>query len=304
MTSLFRPYRALVLAARLALATSISIGLTGCFTIDIVDLLEPKEKKDKRKKKRSTREDDEDDSGATSIGRAEHPKGTERPVAKHVWNAKGLRPDDYVVEYALSKKEQERVLDAHHSFAKKTGYTDIGGGKFKWIIPPGCEPDMGCAFGVMSDASIEALEPLSELFKKRQEGESLDVGQAAWLVVTFVQNIRYERPKDQPFEILPPASVVAEKRGDCDSKSLLAHLILRELGIDSVMLSSRAHAHAMLGIAIPAPGTTFKFGGRTYAFTELTAKSSPIGHINPELVSPNDWKVVPTRWPSSSWKWR
>jgi hypothetical protein len=70
------------------------------------------------------------------------------------------------------------------------------------------------------------------------------------------------------------------------------------------MLSSRAHAHAMLGIAIPAPGTTFKFGGRTYAFTELTAKSSPIGHINPELVSPNDWKVVPTRWPSSSWKWR
>ena len=56
----------------------------------------------------------------------------------------------------------------------------------------------------------------------------------------------------------------------------------------------------MLGIAIPATGHTFKFGGRQYAYTELTAKNSPIGHINPALLQPDDWTIEPTRRPSSS----
>lgn len=25
----------------------------------------------------------------------------------------------------------------------------------------------------------------------------------------------------------------------------------------------------------------------------MTAKGSPIGHVNPSLLSPNDWKVLP-----------
>jgi hypothetical protein len=160
---------------------------------------------------------------------------------------------------------------------------------------------MGCAFGTMSDSSREALVPIVERFRERQKKGKLKTDELATLIVTFAQNIKYEEPHDQPFGILPPASVVAEKRGDCDSKSLLTHLILREFGIDSVMVSSSAHRHAMLAIAIPAPGKSFKFGGRTYAFTELTAKGSPIGHINPELLRPDDWKVVPTRWPSTRW---
>jgi hypothetical protein len=201
----------------------------------------------------------------------------------------------------MSRAAQDEVLAAHHTFAKKTNYTPLDAGRYRWMIPPGCEADMGCAFGAMSDANREALEPIAELFRKRMQKAGLDPVKAAALVVAFVQDIHYERPKDQPFEILPPASVVAEKRGDCDSKSLLAHLLLRELGVDSVMLSSKAHAHAMLGIAVPAPGKKFTFGGRTYAFTELTAVGSPIGHINPELLRPDDWKIVPTRWPDSSW---
>jgi hypothetical protein len=293
--------RALLLASRLAVAGAFVSSASGCFAIDIVDLLEPEEKK---KRKRKAREDDEAEPGATSLGRATFPQGTKKPVAKHAWTAKALKPDDYVLEYAMSNDAQEAVLAAHAAFAKKTGYTPMSEGRFRWIIPPGCQADMGCAFGVMSDASREALEPLAALFQARRKDAKLDAERAASLVVTFVQNIHYERPKDQPFEILPPANVVAEKRGDCDSKSLLAHLLLRELGIDSVMISSTAHAHAMLGIAIPTPGKRFSFGGRTYAFTELTAKNSPIGHINPELLRPDDWKVVPTRWPDASWRGR
>jgi hypothetical protein len=72
-------------------------------------------------------------------------------------------------------------------------------------------------------------------------------------------------------------------------------MLLRDMGIDSIMLSSVAHRHAMLGIALPAPGTPFTHAGRRYAYTECTAKGSPIGHINPELLRPNDWRAVPVR---------
>lgn len=292
---------ALVFVARLVVAATALSVLSGCFSLDIIEWLDEQAKKEKEKRKRRACEQEEEDDGATSLGRASFPSGTDRPVAKHVFSAKSLAPDEYVLEYAMSRTEQEKVLDAHATFAKKTGYTPLDGGRYRWMVPPGCEPDMGCAFGAMSDANREALEPLARLFEERRKKVKLDAGRVAALVVAFVQDIHYERPKDQPFEILPPASVVAEKRGDCDSKSLLAHLLLRELGIDSVMVSSRAHAHAMLGIAVPAPGRKFTFGGRTYAFTELTAVGSPIGHINPELLRPDDWKIVVTRWPDSGW---
>ena len=39
--------------------------------------------------------------------------------------------------------------------------------------------------------------------------------------------------------------------------------------------------------------------GKAYAFTELTVANSPIGHVNAHLLEPNDWRVVPTRWPSA-----
>jgi hypothetical protein len=290
----------LLLVLRAALTAAIATSLVGCFQIDLKKILKATKKK---KKSTSSDETDEDDDGepATELGEAEFPPGTKKPVAAHDWYADRVEPHRYKLEYAMSREMQADVLAAHQAFAKKVGYTPMGGGKFRWYIPPGCEPDMGCAFGAMSDSNREALQPIVERFRARQREANLDAGQVAVLVVTFAQSIHYEEPEDQPFGILPPASVVAEKRGDCDSKSLLTHLVLRELGIDSVMLSSKAHRHAMLGIAIPAAGHTFRFGGREYAYTELTAKNSPIGHINPDLLEPDDWKIVPTRWPSSSW---
>ncbi len=287
-------------AFRFAVALALAPATAGCFQIDLLELLEPESTEGPTKKRRRS-SDDEPPKDTVRLGRAEYPEGTKKPVASHVWEASRLEPSSYALEFAMGRAQQEQVLEAHATFAKKTGYTPMGGGRFRWMIPPGCQPDMGCAFGAMSDASREALEPLVRLFEARRKKARLDAGQVAALIVTFVQDIHYERPKDQPFEILPPANVVAEKRGDCDSKSLLAHLLLREFGIDSVMLSSSAHAHAMLGVAVPAPGRRFSFGGRTYAFTELTAENSPIGHVNPELLRPDDWKVVPTRWPESSW---
>ena len=137
---------------------------------------------------------------------------------------------------------------------------------------------------------------MARRFLARVKQAKLNAAQAAALVITFVQDIKYQIPKEEPFGVRPPTLVMKEGHGDCDSKSLLAHMILRELGVDSVLISSTAHKHTMLGVALPSGGTTFTFKSRRYAFVETTAKRAPIGYIDPRLLRPNDWQVVVMRY--------
>jgi hypothetical protein len=152
---------------------------------------------------------------------------------------------------------------------------------------------MQCIFESLADDSKDEIEPLAARFKTRVREAKLDPTQAVELVMSYVQAIPYEIPKDRPFGLLPPALVAAQKKGDCDSKALLLHMLLDSLGIDSVLLNSDAHRHSMLGVAIPAQGTKITYNGRSYAFVETTAKNAPIGWISKELLRPNDWIVVP-----------
>src|SRR5262249_936096 len=136
--------------------------------------------------------------------------------------------------------------------------------------------------------------------RARAHDARLSTMDLAQLVVTFVQAIPYEIPEQEPFGVLPPALVASRRKGDCDSKALLAHMLLHSLGIDSMMVGSNAHHHEMLRTAPPVSGTKFTFAGRAYAYTEMTAKGSPIGHINPQLLLPDDWKPVAFRFPEAS----
>jgi hypothetical protein len=145
----------------------------------------------------------------------------------------------------------------------------------------------------LAGRSKDSVEPIAAVFKRRARDAKLSSLDLASIIVGFVQYIRYEIPRDEPFGLLPPSLVAYQKRGDCDSKALLGHMLLSEVGISSVILSSIAHKHAMLGIALPVPGKTHSHAGARYAYTECTAKGSPIGHINPELLRPDDWRVLP-----------
>ena len=68
-------------------------------------------------------------------------------------------------------------------------------------------------------------------------------------------------------------------------------MILNQLGVEAVILSSKAHAHTMVGVPLPVDGTTFRWQARKYAFAETTAKGARLGYLPPELSSPNDWHV-------------
>ncbi len=228
------------------------------------------------------------------LGIAPYPPGTPTAgAAIHTWIARDLDPNRYKVGFALSPQQSRTVQDAHVAFARKVGYRSIDDDTFTWSPPVACQGDMRCVFAELGRSNRDDIRALAARFEARVRDSKLDALQAADLVVSFVQHIRYQVPASEPFGILPPALVVSDKYGDCDSKAFLGQMLLHELGIESILVSSQAHKHTMLGIALPVQGDAFAFGTSRFAFTECTAEGSPIGHINPELLHPNDWRPVP-----------
>jgi hypothetical protein len=237
---------------------------------------------------------------AVDLGNAAHPPRNDAAPVEHAFWLTRLEPPKYRLGYKMPDRTAQGLLDGYHGWASRVGHKRIDENRFQWRPPRGCLGGLQCVYDELRDENEDGVAPLAALFRERAEAADLDAGAVAALVVTFVQEIEYRIPAEQPFGIMPPALVVKRKEGDCDSKSLLAHMILGSLGIRSVLVSSEAHKHTMLGLALPASGTTFTWQGTRYAFVETTAKRSPIGHINPSLLRPNDWRVVTMQYAGSS----
>jgi len=280
------PARASLRALLVAASITAALGATGCCRIIEAVLTEP--------------EPEASPTGpAQELGTAAYPAGSPPAgAAIHTWNAKRLPPGTFRLGYALAPGEASDVESDYRRFADDVHFVNESKGKFRWVPPAGCAGDLHCVYENIVARDRADLMPLVERFRARRTEAKLGTMDLAWLVVTFVQSIKYEIPEKEPFGILPPALVATQKRGDCDSKTLLGLILLKEMGIDGVLLSSAAHTHAMLGVALPAQGTKMTYAGRDYMFTEMTAKGSPIGHINPDLLKPNDWRVVPFKYPA------
>jgi hypothetical protein len=240
--------------------------------------------------------DDDDGDDEVNLGTAAFPPGNDDKVVRHPWWLPDLEPKKYRLGYRLDGGAARGIEDDYHDFARQVRHKKLDPGRFEWHPPPGCLGGLQCVYQALLDGSSKGLEPIAGLFRDRAKTAKLSATQIASLVVSFVQEIEYRIPDEEPFGVRPPALVVKDKAGDCDSKSLLAHMILKSLGLRSVLISSAAHKHTMLGLALPSGGTTFTWQGTTYAFVELTAARSPIGFIQPKLLRPDDWRVVTMRY--------
>ena len=200
----------------------------------------------------------------------------------------------YGLGYGLSSELHGEVDTGHENLARRFSYHSTGSGPFTWTPPPGCQPQpWTCVFNETATASAANVAPLTELFRQEQVRASLDTRALTELVVTFVQNIKYRLPTETWFELLPPEIVVADGSGDCDSKALLAAMMLQDLGVKTAMLYSRSLAHAALGVALPGTGTSFAHGRVKYLFVEVTYPGWAIGTIPPQYDKPKQWEVLP-----------
>jgi len=122
----------------------------------------------------------------------------------------------------------------------------------------------------------------------------------AEVVVKCIQYIRYDRPKrisddyktvSYKYDFFTPNEIVLKEAADCDSKAVFLILLLKRLGIDSVILHSAEQRHIMVGVNIESPGTHTIYNGKKYYFVETTDESFKIGQI-PEFCQYTRWDVI------------
>lgn len=199
----------------------------------------------------------------------------------------------FSLKYGISSEVHRQVEDDFSDLSDRFQYLPGKGTSFTWAPPQACRGrEWNCVFDSLSNDNSENIQALTALFKHRMETEGLDQRQVSELVISFVQNIKYRLPTEETaaFGLLPPTIVVADGSGDCDSKALLAVVILRQLGIDAVVLLGSSLGHAALGINVAAPGKKF---GKKYSFVEVTTPGWAIGTIPPGYDIAGAWKVIP-----------
>jgi len=233
------------------------------------------------------------DEPPVELGTAAFPVGTpELGARRHVWRAPSIVPSRYAAGYALSAEEQAASTEAFHGWARSIGYRDLGDGRFIHRPQRGCANGLVCAQRFLATRDRAEIQPLAMRFLARAQAARMDVIGLASLILGFVQQIEYRVPTGEPFEVIGPGLVAARGWGDCDSKSLLAVVLMQEVGIDAVLLESQAHRHGAVGVGVPASGTTLRFQGRSYAYGETTVPGWPIGRAPPQMLTPpNDWTV-------------
>jgi hypothetical protein len=134
------------------------------------------------------------------------------------------------------------------------------------------------------------MKPVLEGFNKIFVEENFDLRDRVYFIITFVQNIKYERPGGA-LDLFPPLGTIAYRFGDCDSKALLLYVILEKMEIDCAMLWSYNYKHAMLGIKVNGRGNFLTANGKKYYFLETTYPNWDMGEIPPEFNNVKFWFI-------------
>lgn len=130
------------------------------------------------------------------------------------------------------------------------------------------------------------LQGLNKIFLE----ENFEIRDKVYFVITFIQNIKYERPGGT-LDLFPPPGTLAYRFGDCDSKALLLYVILEKIGVDCAMMWSYKYKHAMLGVCINSRGEYLIVNGKKYYFLETTYPQWSIGDLPPEFGNTKFWFI-------------
>lgn len=146
-------------------------------------------------------------------------------------------------------------------------------------------------YNIIVSNNKERLANLAYAFNWFQEKNELSDRETLEIIIDFIQQIPYEIPVNY-YGLYSPAEVLYRNAGDCDSKTLFAVLILKQMGYDTALFYSNKYAHVMLGLNVPSTGEYIELDGRPYYFTEMTAPGWQIGDISPDCADLKYWYIV------------
>lgn len=112
-------------------------------------------------------------------------------------------------------------------------------------------------------------------------------------LLTWTQSFEYDRAKSQTesdFTSLP--DVLSGKGSDCDSRSMLLAVLLKQMNMDSIFFISADYSHAIAGLVSTHPGHSFTSNGKKYLTGETTAKGVNWGMIAQDMADVKKWIPV------------
>lgn len=128
-----------------------------------------------------------------------------------------------------------------------------------------------------------AMEPVAAALRKPGESLRLTVERA----VSFLQAIPYSASFSNNSGFQTPVGMLAENKGNCDTKSAALAAILINYGVRTVLIAT--DAHMFVGIEIPQTDgdASAVFGGVRYVLAEPTGpRILPVGQVS-ELAMRN-----------------
>lgn len=117
-----------------------------------------------------------------------------------------------------------------------------------------------------------------------------DPTETARRVLAWVQGFAYVR-EGTGMDFIPPLAAAYGASGECDSRVVVAAIILERLGIDAILMVSREYSHAMLGVDVPGGGQRFEFNGKKYLVGETTTKVG-IGKVAADMADWTKWMGI------------
>lgn len=145
-------------------------------------------------------------------------------------------------------------------------------------------------YRIVYSKSYQQMETIVNGFGDIFKREKMNNTDRVSFVVTFVQNIKYERPGGT-LDLFAPLETLAKRFGDCDTKSILLYVILERMGIDCALMWSHHYKHAMLGIWVSDNGSYKTLKGKKYYFLETTFPGWHIGELPPDFRNKRYWYI-------------
>ncbi len=207
------------------------------------------------------------------------------------WNfvANNLKNKKYSLTFRLLEKDVKEAMDFIDKLAKMS-YRDLGLNINHRNVDPEIETQLVWAevYRRIFYQSFDKIKPILIGFNKIFVDQKLGNRDKVYFIISFVQNIPYDRPGGA-LDLFPPLGTIAYRYGDCDSKSLLLYVILEKMSIDCAMFWSDYYKHAMLGLAVPSRGDFKTYAGKKYYFLETTYPGWQIGELPPDFKITRYW---------------
>ncbi|MGD9939486.1 MAG: hypothetical protein AB7T74_06775 [Clostridia bacterium] len=131
------------------------------------------------------------------------------------------------------------------------------------------------------------IKPADDASSGPRFGPPADPRGYAQALLKWTQGFNYERDPEGS-DVVNPLSAAFEQRGDCDSRILVLNILLRRENIESILMISLKHEHALLAVDAPGIGARYPYGGRQWLVGETTAPVD-IGRIDARQANPADW---------------